>query len=327
MVGVFRLACGFLLAALLAAGSAGASNYSLESLSKWDAMGEYGDEPLCALYSTAIHDTPAQEHPDMINISLVWKPSKGLVMKFNGRFPANPALRVESVGTRDAWDVTLAAPEGGMAARRVVLEASSLDTLIRNVGLGHTMAITVKDGDKVPVRHETSRVYARIAVPMYHACVKALTDEPVRYTEKPQDRYGEPGADGACGFTQGFDLGQYPAAISLLVDDRGAEIVVGRTTTTGGPHGGFKHRKKPDRVDASQIYGETFEVLEEERYPLTPAQLEELAADLSRGATRNVTFTEPGGARTAFTFGGPLGKPSAAMFAACRKATFSAPGR
>lgn len=322
MVGVLRLSRWILLAAAFAAGPAVASNYSPSDLSKWMAMGEYGDEPLCALYSTAVHDTIAQEFPDMINISLVWKPSKGLVMKLNGRFSKNPALRVEIVDTQEAWDATLAPPDGGMAARRVVVETSRLEALISNVGLGHPLAITVTESGKDSIRHETSAIYARISVPMYRACVQSLKAEAPPYKERPRERYWQQAADGVCGFRQIFGVTEYPAQITLLVDDRGAEIAVGRSTLTGGPHSGFKQRKKPDRVDIRQLYGETIEVLEEARYSITPAQLEELAADLSHGATRIATLTEPDGARTTLTFGGPLGRMSAAMFAACRKATF-----
>ncbi len=324
MVVMNRLSRYLLLVALLAAGTSTASNYPLHSLSDWTVYSEFGDEPMCELYSTAVHDSPTQEFPDMIRILLIWTPRKGPVLSLKARFAANSSIRLENADTHDAWDVTLAAPERGIATRRVLLDASSLDALVRNVGLGHPVAITVTN-DQQSLRHVSSAIYAKTAVAMYRACVKSLTAEPVLYTQRPAESYFLPVSDGGCGFTQSFLTTEFPAQVRLWLDDRGAQIQFERASVDRRHHGQYKKRKMPDRVDARQLFGKSFDLFESEHYSITSAQLEALAADLSRGATRNITLTEPDGAQSILPFGGPLGRTYAAMFGACREATFSSP--
>ena len=322
MVGIKRLSRTLLLAALSASVTSTASNYPLHKLSDWTVYSEFGDEPMCELYSTAVHDSPSQEFPDMIRFILIWTPRKGPTLSLKGRLSANPSIRLENVDTHDSWDVTLAAPQRAITTRRVLLDGSRIDALVRNVGLGHPVAITVTDAQKT-LRHVSTAIYAKTAVAMYRACVESLTAEPVKYTERPAESYFLPVRDGGCGLTQNFLSTEFPATVGLWLDDRGAQIQFARASIERTGHESRMKRRMPDRVDARQLVGESFDLFESKYYSITSAQLEELAADLSRGATRNITLTTPDGAQSTLAFGGPWGRTYAAMFGACREATFT----
>ena len=78
----------------------------------------------------------------------------------------------------------------------------------------------------------------------------------------------------------------------------------------------------PDRVEAKQLFSPSIDLVDSFNYGITLEQLNKLAGALVRGETRTLWFTEKSGKKSGVEFGGRWGKPTAAMFAACRGAKF-----
>jgi hypothetical protein len=286
----------------------------------WFARSEFGEEPTCALFGRTAVDLQTA-----MSVTVVWTASEGTLVRLNGSLSGIPSVMIESVGTDDRWTVAvdhLRQPE--FAARPIVISAGDLDRLIDNIGLGHGLAITVTHSGKPPLRYLDAPGDGRVAVAMYRACVKSISENPPpRYSKWPGMYLFQMVDHGECGFRQIFSDRSFPPYISLWVSEQGGRIAFMRETVERKPHGRIvKRRKTPDRVNSEALFGQTFDLVESFEYHLTLPQVDTLAADLARGVARNVVMTSPDGESLILGFGGPYSKASAAMLAACREVEF-----
>jgi hypothetical protein len=286
----------------------------------WFARSEFGKEPTCALFGRTAVDLQTA-----MSVAVVWTASEGTLVRLNGSLSGIPSVMLESIGTNDRWNVAvdhLRQPE--FAARPIVISTRDLDRLIDNLGLGHRLAITVTHAGKAPLRYLDAPGDQKVAVAMYRACVKSISESPPpRYSKWP-GMYLFQIADGSqCGFRQIFSERSFSPYITLWVSEQGGSIAFMRETVERKPHGRVgKRRKTPDRVNAEALFGQTFDLVESFEYVLTLPQVDTLAADLARGVARKVVMTSPGNESLILEFGGPYSKVSAAMLAACREVNF-----
>src|SRR5690348_3328389 len=179
---------------------------------EWFARSELGPEPTCALFGRA-----AVEPRMSMSISIVWTSTEGALLWLNGSLSGKPSVRLESVGTADQWSVTFdKRGEPGYAARHVVISAGDLDKLIDNLGRGHELAITVTYGDGLPTRYSDTAHDRALAVAMYRACVKSLSENPPpRYSHWPGMYLFQIVDDEECGFRHIFSDRDFSPFITL----------------------------------------------------------------------------------------------------------------
>ncbi len=286
----------------------------------WFARSEFGKEPTCALFGRTAVDLQTA-----MSVTVGWTASEGALVRLNGSLSGIPSVLLESVGTNDRWNVAvdhLRQPE--FAARPIEISAGDLDRLIDNLGLGHELVITVTHPGKAPLRYLDTPGDRKVAVAMYRACVKSISESPPpRYSKWPGMYLFQLVDDGQCGFRHIFSDRSFSPYISLWVSEQGGRIAFMRETVETKPHGRIgKRRKTPDRVNSEALFGQTFDLVESFEYDLTLPQVDTLAADLARGVARNVVMTSPEGESLILGFGGPYSKASAAMLAACREVKF-----
>lgn len=291
--------------------------------SAWFARSEFGAEPTCALFGRTMVDPRTA-----MSVSIGWTAGEGSLVRLNGDLSGIPSVLLESVGTNDRWNVTVdhvRQPE--FAARPIVIGAGDLDRLIDNIGRDHALAITVAHSGKSPLRYLDAPDDRKVAVAMYRACMKSLSENPPPAYSKWPGMYLFQMVDGGqCGFRHIFSDRPFQPYITLWVSEQGGRMAFMRETVMTKPHGRIvKRRKTPDRVNAEALFGNTFELVENYEYPLTVTQVEALAADLARGVARKVVMTSPEGETLVLGFGGPYSKASAAMLAACREIELGIP--
>jgi len=154
--------------------------------------------------------------------------------------------------------------------------------------------------------------------------MKSVTDDPPRYLFHPGRPFlGSYKAGESCEFEQIIELRHIPVLVTLSADADGGEIFLQRSLHSPGIEGPYQVRKGPDHIEAQALFGQSFDLVEEYRYEISTDQLNELVADLLGGTTRKFGLTTEQGAKSTLKFGGSVGKPFAAMFAACRQARFS----
>jgi hypothetical protein len=279
-------------------------------------LGYFDDGPRCLLNGPEAEGTPGRT----FHYSFYWRASEGHVLWLKVRHEEFPAVHVES-GEGERWPVTVEPLDPRKDGRQARLPARVADGMLRSLEQGRPLTMVLTFGDGTALRYRVPTPGAEFAMPMFRACVKSLTDEPVEYVFTPKVRYlGSFEAYKRCSFGQLVERGHFPVLVSMRADGDGGEMLFQRPVKSQTPHGPFRQRKTPDRIEARQLYGQEFELVEESRYGISTYQVNELAADFSRGATREFSLTTPEGKKSTLVFGGTLGKPFAAMFAACRKA-------
>jgi hypothetical protein len=277
----------------------------------WIARSEFADDIICTLSTSA-----RGEGTDTVGLFFVWTRANGLVLNLWGKPLGRPAIRVESVGGEQAWNVAF-------DERRVLLAGAEANALVRDVSQGRHVALTLTYLDKQSERYGTNSGFARISVAMYDACVKSLTDEPPNYAGFPGYYLFQISSFDDCGFRQAIDAGKFPLYVTLWAGADHGEVTITRETVISSPHGRLKARRtQPDRVDARPLFGKTLDLMAEANYEITLEQTNMLAADLLQGRARDVPVESPTGEKLVLQFGGALSKASAAMFDACRTATF-----
>jgi hypothetical protein len=279
----------------------------------WVARSEFADEITCSLSNDARGaDTSA------VQLFFVWTRATGPVLNLWGKPLGRPRIRIESPGAEHVWNVAF-------DERRVLLAGDEATALVRDISRGQTVALTLTYPDRPPERYETNRGFARISVAMYDACVKSLTTDPPDYRGFPGYYLFQISSFDHCGYRQTFEAGKFPVYVTLwAAADRG-EVTITRDTVLITPHRRLKARRtQPDQVDARTLYGQPLDLMAEANYGITLEQTNLLAADLLHGRARSLIVETPGSGTFVLQFGGALSRASAAMFAACRAATFAA---
>ena len=283
----------------------------------WRAFAAYNDQPTCQVFAPGVGDGTK-------GLVLVpyWKTKEGWNLWFLTHLKGIQAVRFESQGI--PWDVTLEPERPDYHGRRASLEPAVADSMLRDLELGHALSMTVTIENEAPLSFRIPTNGAQFAAPMYRACVKSMVgDPPPAYLFQPEAIFRANAIDGGrCEFWQLIEHGRFPVSVTLRAGADRGEVVIGRATKTQDPHRSYKERTDPDRVDAKQLFGPSFDVLETFRYDITLPQLDELARELARGKTRALWFTNKAGKRSELEFGGRWGEPTAAMFAACRTVRF-----
>jgi len=310
--------CGFFVA-LASAEPAPPPEYARDS---WRAVVAYHDPPACQLYSTGVGDKQK-------GLVLVphWTARDGWALWFLTHNKDMMTVRFESPGTADAWDITLEPAREDYHGRRAFLAPAISDSMLHSLEKGQALSISVTYESGPPLQATFNMDSARYAAPMYRACVKSLTDDPPRYWRAPSAGFHAI-ADPVdrCDFLHYIEFGYFSVSVALRADKDGAEVIIGRATESGGHHERYRRREVPDHVDARQLFGPEVDLVDSFRYRITLQQLNELTGALVRGETRALAFTEKSGKKSDVEFGGRWGKPTAAMFAACRKVKFSEAG-
>ena len=285
----------------------------------WRAYVGYHDQPTCQLFAPGVGDTAK-------GLVLVpyWNAKEGWALWFLTHLKGIQSVRFESQDAPGSWDVTLEPERADYHGRRAFLQPAAADSMLRNLELGQALRMTVTIENEAPLTFRIPMNGAQFAAPMYRACVKSMTDDPPPgYLLQPDAIFRAYAIDdGRCEFWQLIEHGRFPVIVTLHAGADRGEVVIGRETKTRDPHRAYKERTDPDRVDAKQLFGPSFDLLETFRYDLTLAQLDELARELARGKTRALWFTNKAGKRSELEFGGRWGEPTAAMFAACRTVRF-----
>jgi hypothetical protein len=280
-------------------------------------LGFFDSGPTCLL------NPPDDMSRGGLYVSFDWNASDGASMWLNWREDSDPSLRLESEGG-DSWDLALEPRQAHFDGRRAFLDAKVAAGVMRSLQIGHALAVLVSVDNVVTRRHHVPAHGAHIAVPMYQACIRSVIEDPPRYLFRPGRSFmGSYKAGERCEFTQIIELGHIPLVVTLSAEADGGEILFARTMSTHAPHGPLHTRRTPDRVEAQPLFGPGFDLVEEFRYAISNDQLNVLTAELERGNKRGFNLTTPEGEKSTLNFGGRLGKPFAAMFAACRQARFS----
>jgi hypothetical protein len=257
-------------------------------------------------------------------MSFYWNAHDGVVLWLKGRLDEAPSVHLEFEGSVDTWKVVVARQEPHYDGRHASLEASVAAGLLRNLELGHALTIVVSFDNGASLRYRVPASGAQIGVPMYRACIKSVTEHPPSYLFPPARPFlGSYLASERCEFGQIIELHHIPLFVALSEDAHGGRMFFQRVLESENFEGPHWTRKPPDRIEAQALFGQSFDLVEEYRYQISIDQLNELAADLARGATRRFGLTTRQGERSTLKFGGPLGMPFAAMFAACRQAKLS----
>jgi hypothetical protein len=280
-------------------------------------LGFFDDGPTCLL------DPPESISPDGFYLNFSWNARGGSVLWINWRTNNTPAVRLESDGSGDSWAITLEPWDSRYNGRRALLDSRVAGGILRSLELGHALTVVLSVDGAESQRYHVPAHGARIGVPMYQACIRSVIDDPPRYLFDPGRPFmGSYKAGERCEFTQIIRLQIIPLMVTLSADTDGAGGVLRfeRPTRAYDPHGPLHTRETPDRIEAQPLFGPAFDLVEDFRYDITAGQLDELGAGLSRGETRKFSLTTPQGRQSTLTFGGKLGKPFAAMFAACRQA-------
>lgn len=286
-------------------------------------LGYFDDGPTCLMYP------PDGIQPDGLYLTLNWNARHGVFMWIKWRAEDVVSVRLESGRTGDAWDLALQPPRPDYDGHQAFLEGGDAAGILRNLQLEHPLTAVLGLKGGASLRYQVSATAGRVAVPMFKACMKSVTEEPPKYFFHPGREFlGSYMAHERCQFGQIIELNHIPVFVALNAEPDGGEFVFERALTSRTPHGPVRKRAPPDRIEAPLLFGPGFDLVEEYRYDVTPDQLSALVADLSRGATRKFNLTTPEGDKSTLVFGGRMGKPFAAMFAACRQAKFStqAPG-
>jgi hypothetical protein len=279
----------------------------------WRAFVGYHDRPTCQLYAPGVGDSSK-------GLVLVpnWKAKEGWKLWFLTHLKGIQSVRFESQGI--PWDVNLEPESADYHGRHAFLEPAVADSMLRDLELGHALNMTVTIENETPLSFRIPMNGAQFAAPMYRACVKSMIDDPPPwYLFQPFAIFRAYASDdGRCEFWQLIEHGRFPVRVTLYAAADRGEVVIERDTETRDPHRSYQERKDPDRVDAKQLFGPSFDLLRTFRYDITLAQLDEIARELARGETRALWFTNKAGKQTELEFGGRWGEPTAAMFAACR---------
>jgi hypothetical protein len=301
-----------------ALGTACACSASIAAVARppdpWHATAAYFFHPTCQLHAPGVG-----EPPQGLVLVPYWNASVGWSLWFLTHLQGLKSVRFEAVGTSSSWDVVLEPPRSDFHGGRALLDPAVSDAMLRNLELGHALRMSIARHDEPPLVFEIPTRNQRFAVPMYRACVKSLVDDPPVYLLQPDANFGaEADEAGRCVFRQLIQHGRFPVTVTLLANTEGAEVALDREMETKDPHRSYQRRTNPDRVDARQLFGPAFDLLDTYRYEITREQLEELAGELVRGNRRTLTFTNQAGRISQLQFGGRWGKPTAAMFATCR---------
>ena len=280
----------------------------------------YHDPPSCQLYSTGVGDRKKG-----LVLAPYWNARDGWALWVLTHNQDMKTMRLEFPGTADAWDVPLEPAREDFHGRRAFLTPALSDSILRSLEKGQALSISVTYESGPPLQALFEMNSARYAAPMYRACVQSLIDDPPTY-RKPPFAVFSAAADPVdrCDFWHLIEFGNFSVTVELRSDAKGAEVIVGRATESGGHHERYRRRKVPDRLDARELFGPSVDLVDSYRYHITLQQLHELTGALVRGETRTLAFTEQSGRKSDVKFGGRWGKPTAAMFVACRKLKFPA---
>jgi hypothetical protein len=283
----------------------------------WRPMAGYSDQPFCQLYAPHIGDSQR-------GFVLVpyWNARQGWALWFLTHQKEIRSVRFEAPGTQDAWEVALEPATEDFHGRYALLEPDVADSMLRSLEQGHAWSASVRYEGLPPLDSPIPTRGASIGAAMYRACVQSLRDDsPPKYLFEPQVVFRAFAQDtDRCGFWQLIELERIPVQVSLLADTDGATVTIARELASRRPHGPFQEREVPDRVDATQLFGSSFDLAETFDFRITKAQLEVLGLELAQGKSRALWLTSKAGKKAKVEFGGKWGKPTAAMFAACRKA-------
>ena len=250
-----------------------------------------------------------------------WTAKEGWALWFLTHLKGIQFIRFESQGI--PWDVRLEPERPDYHGRRAFLQPAVADSMLRNLELGHALSMTVTIEDESQLNFRIPMHGAQFAAPMYRACVKSLIDDPPSYLFQPDAVFrAYANDDGRCEFWHLIELERIPVKVSLLAGAERGEVVIERDLASRDHHGPYQKREVPERVDAKQLFGPSFDLFETFRYDISMAQLDELARDFVQGKTRTLWLTKKSGKKTEVEFGGRWGKPTAAMFAACRTVRF-----
>jgi hypothetical protein len=280
-------------------------------------LGFWDDGPTCLL------SPPEGISPAGFDLSFSWNARHGTVLWIDWRTNNTPAVRIESEGTDDSWSLTLEPWDSRYNGRQALLDSRVAGGILRNLELGHALTVVLSlDGAESQRYHVPARG-PQIGAPMFQACIQSVIDDPPRYLFDPGRPFmGSYKAGERCEFTQIIKLQSIPLSVTLFADTdgEGGGIRFERPMSSHDPHGPLHTRETPDRVEAQPLFGPAFDLVEDFGYDITAGQLDELGAGLLRGQMRKFSLTTPQGRHSTLTFGGKLGKPFAAMFAACRQA-------
>jgi hypothetical protein len=285
--------------------------------SRWRAqIGLFEEAPMCMLNGAASYDMPSA-----LFIGIYWRARDGIVLHLKGRLDENTRVRVE-YDSGDAWDVKMEPEHPRFDGRRVLLPPDVAVGILRNLGQERALTMELSLDNGASLRYRMITKGGKLAVPMFEACVKAMTVDPPKNWYQPKKRYMVMiDASKRCGLQHMFYLGDAPVFVYLIDDHDNGEIVFSREINTGGRHGPFRRRETPDRVEARQLFTADFDLVEEFRYDIPFKQLNEITTDLAAGKMREFSLTTPSGSKSTLALGGPQVKPAAAMFAACRTET------
>lgn len=304
-------------AACIGGGAFGEIDWPDPREQRWGAqVGLFEEAPMCMLNGAASYDMPGP-----LYIGIYWRARDGTVLHLKGRLDENTRVRVE-YDSGDAWDVKMEPEHPRFDGRRVLLLPDVAAGILRNLGQERALTMVLSFDNGTSLRYRMITKGGKLAVPMFAACVKAMTVDPPKNWYQPKKRFMVM-IDGRkrCGLQHMFYLGDAPVFVYLFDDRDNGEIVFSREIDTGGRHGPFRKRQTPDRVEARQLFTVDFDLVEEFRYDIPLRQLNELTVDLAAGKMREFSLTTPSGSKSTLALGGPQVKPAAAMFAACRTET------
>lgn len=280
-------------------------------------LGFFDSGPSCLLYA------PEPMGPDGLLFQLSWSARDRYRVYVSAEFERVRSIEFE---TDDGghWNASVQPQTEGVRGRMALIGVNVADGLLRNLEQAHPLTVVVTRDDRAPLRYRLPATGAQIGVPMYRACIKSVTDHPPKYFFDPGRQFlGSYLSGERCEFEQIIQLEHIPVQVTLTAMADGGEMDFQRGLHSQNFEGPFYTRKPPDRIEPQALFGQTFDLVEEHRYRITIDQLNELTARLAEGSVSKFNLTTPEGNRTTLGFGGSLGMPFGAMFAACREARFS----
>jgi hypothetical protein len=196
-----------------------------------------------------------------------------------------------------------------------LLKGGDVQALSTQLAGGRPVRLTVKPHDGQPQVFTTPTANAAQAAAALDACVDMLKASPVPGSERT-DR----GFYVAVGTSEGCDLERFwhtqegAFTITLKAAAQGAAVEFARVI---GSHSAFP--TKPFTVDARNFHGAATSEMRSVRVELSAVQLAQLESELLAGKARTAELAIPDAAAETLTFGSPLTRAPAAMFASCRR--------